>query len=292
MSNFDYYETLSVSADASAEEIKKAYRKLALETHPDRNPGDPAAEERFKRINEAYGVLSDSGKRTQYDQYRRLGYQPGRTQGSGFGYSQDEIFRDFFTGRHAQDIFKEMEKEFARMGMRFDPAFINNLFFGGRNIFFQSFVFGPGRVRVVRYGKPFMREQRAGRPAAESASEAKPATLLQSGISLLGKAGKKAGEYLLKKVFGDQPEHRQAERLAGNVFGPDLTYNLQITRGQAKFGDVVQISLPHFGNGKLISVRIPPGVKTGTRLRLKDMGNLLPGGQLRRGDVYIVLQIV
>ena len=60
MSNFDYYETLSVSADASAEEIKKAYRKLALETHPDRNPGDSGAEERFKRINEAYGVLSDS----------------------------------------------------------------------------------------------------------------------------------------------------------------------------------------------------------------------------------------
>ncbi len=97
MSNFDYYETLSVSPDASAEEIKKAYRKLALETHPDRNPGDVRAEERFKKINEAYGVLSDPGKRAQYDQYRRVGYQPGRTRGSGFGYSQDEIFRDFFT---------------------------------------------------------------------------------------------------------------------------------------------------------------------------------------------------
>ncbi len=288
MSNFDYYETLSVSADASAEEIKKAYRKLALETHPDRNPGDSAAEERFKRINEAYGVLSDSGKRTQYDQYRRLGYQPGRTQGSGFGYSQDEIFRDFFTGGHAQDVFQEMEKEFARMGMRFDPAFINNLFFGGRNIFFQGFVFGPGRIRVVRYGKPFMRPERAGRTAAEPATEdTRPGNLLQSGISLLGKAG----EYLLKKVFGVQPEPRQAERLAGNSFEPDLTYNLQVTQAQAQFGDVVKINLPHLGNGNMISVRIPRGVKTGTRLRLKDMGNLLPGGQLRRGDVYIILQV-
>jgi len=288
MSNFDYYETLSVSANASAEEIKKAYRKLALETHPDRNPGDPEAEERFKRINEAYGVLSDSGKRAQYDQYRRLGYHPGRTHGSGFGYSQDEIFRDFFTGGHARDTFQEMEKEFARMGMRFDPAFINNLFFGGKNVFFQGFVFGPGRVRVVRYGKPFMQQQRDGRPAAEPATEVlRPGKLLQSGFSLLGRAGK----YLLKKVFGVQPEYRQSERLAGKAFELDLTYNLQVTQEQAQLGDVVQINLPHLGNGNLISVRIPRGVKTGTRLRLKEMGNLPPGGQVRRGDVYIILRV-
>ena len=292
MSNFDYYETLSVSADASAEEIKKAYRKLALETHPDRHPGDARAEERFKKINEAYGVLSDPGKRTQYDQYRRVGYQPGRTGRSGFGYSQDEIFRDFFTSGHAQDIFGEMEKEFARMGIRFDPAFINNLFFGGRNIFFQGFVFGPGKVRVVRYGRPFVRPERAGRPTAGPATEAvKPGKLLQSGFSLLGRAGKKVGEYLLKKAFGVQSEHRQVERPAGKAFEPDLTYNLPITQEQAQFGDSVQINLLHYGNGKLISVRIPPGVKTGTRLRLKDMGNLLPGDNMRRGDVYIVLQI-
>ncbi len=292
MSNFDYYETLNVSTVASAEEIKKAYRKLALETHPDRNPGDAGAEERFKKINEAYGVLSDPGKRSQYDQYRRLGYQPGRTGGRGFGYSQDEIFRDFFTSGHAQDIFQEMEKEFARMGIRFDPAFINNLFFGGRNIFFQGFVFGPGRIRVVRYGRPFVRPQRAGRPAAEPAGEAlRPGELRQSGFSLLGRAGKKVGEYLLKMVFGVQPERRQAEVQAGKTFEPDLTYNLPITQGQAQSGDMVQINLPHYGNGKLISVRIPAGVKTGTRLRLKDMGNLLPGNNMSRGDVYLVLRI-
>ncbi len=292
MSNFDYYETLSVSADASAEDIKKAYRKLALETHPDRNPGDVGAEERFKKINEAYGVLSDPGKRSQYDQYRRVGYQPGRTRRSGFGYSQDEIFRDFFTSGHSQDIFQEMEKEFARMGIRFDPSFINNLFFGGRNIFFEGFVFGPGKVRVVRYSRPYVRPQRTARPGAEPAAEdLKPPTLLQSGFSLLERAGKKAGEYLLKKVFGVQPEHRQAERPAGKAFELDLTYNLPITKGQAHRGDVVQINLPHYGNGKLISVRIPPGAKTGTRLRLKNMGDLLPGDSMHRGDVYIVLLV-
>jgi curved DNA-binding protein CbpA len=288
MSHFDYYETLSVSRDASAEEIKKAYRKLALETHPDRNPGDVRAEERFKKINEAYGVLSDPGKRAQYDQYLHVGYQPGRTRGSGFRYSQDEIFRDFFTSGHSQDVFQELEKEFARMGMRFDSAFINNLFFGGSNIFFQGFVFGPGRIRVVRYGRPFAQRPRPARPPADPALEAlKPGKLVQSGSSLLGKAGK----YLLKKVFGVRPGPRRQERSAGNALERELTYNLRITQGQAQFGDTVQINLPHYGNGKLISVRIPPGVKTGTRLRLKDMGNLLPGSRLRRGDVYIVLQV-
>jgi len=292
MSNFDYYETLSVSTDASAEEIKKAYRKLALETHPDRNPGDTGAEERFKKINEAYGVLSDPDKRVQYDQYRRVGYQPGGARRSGFGYSQEEIFRDFFKSEHAQDIFQEMEKEFARMGIRFDPLFINNLFFGGRNIFFQGFVLGQGKVRVVRYGRPSVRPQPTARPEAWPAAEAsKPGKLLLSGFSLLERAGKKAGEYLLKKVFGVQPEHRQAERLTGKAFELDLTYNLSITKGQAQFGDIVQINLPHYRNGKLISVRIPRGAKTGTRLRLKDMGNLLPGNSTHRGDVYIVLLV-
>lgn len=293
MLNFDYYETLSVSEDASAEEIKKAYRRLALETHPDRNPGDIGAEERFKRINEAYGVLSDPGKRTRYDQYRRVGYQPGRVPGGGFGYSQDEIFRDFFTSSHARDIFGEMEKEFARMGMRFDAAFINNLFFGGKNIFFRDFVFGPGRIRVVRYSRPFARRQQDARPEEDPAVEVlKPGlSPLQSGFSLLAKAGKKAGEYLLKKLFGVQPGYRQHEGPAGKALEQDLIYNLRITRRQAQFGDVVQITLPHYGDGKLISMRIPPGVKTGTRLRLKDMGNPLPGSISLRGDVYIVLQV-
>jgi len=101
MLNFDYYETLSVSQDASAEEIKKAYRKLAMETHPDRSPGDARSEKRFIKINEAYCVLSDPGKRSQYDQYRRVGHHSGRFNGTGLGYSQDKIFRDFFTGRQA-----------------------------------------------------------------------------------------------------------------------------------------------------------------------------------------------
>lgn len=285
MPNFDYYEILGISPDSSSEEIKKAYRKLAFETHPDRNPGNALAEERFKKINEAYGVLSDSGKRAQYDQYRTFGSRTGSAGASGFGYSQEEIFRDFF----GRDVFHEMANEFSRMGMRFDPAFIDSMFFGGRSIFVQGFVLGPGRIQIIR--RPAGVPRSNGYPVAKPTPEAwKSSKVLQSGFSMLEKAGRKAGEFILRKIFGGNSEYLKSRRLGGGEpFEPDLTYNLTITSVQARFGDVVQITLPHHGDGKLVSVRIPPGVKTGTRLRLKEMGNLLPGK--RRGDVYIVVKI-
>ena len=73
MSKRDYYEVLGVSKTAPADEIKKAYRKVAMQFHPDRNPGDKAAEEKFKEAAEAYEVLSDADKRAQYDRYGHAG---------------------------------------------------------------------------------------------------------------------------------------------------------------------------------------------------------------------------
>lgn len=96
----DYYEVLGVSKDASADEIKKAYRKLALQYHPDRNPGDKAAEEKFKEAAEAYDVLSDDAKRKRYDQFGFAADQGGFAGGAGF--SVEDIFRNFgdiFGGR-------------------------------------------------------------------------------------------------------------------------------------------------------------------------------------------------
>src|SRR5690606_25688386 len=84
----DFYKTLGVAENASADEIKKAYRKLAKQYHPDANPNDSAAADRFKEISEAYSILSDDEKRKQYDQMRKFGggfggYRPGGTGASG-----------------------------------------------------------------------------------------------------------------------------------------------------------------------------------------------------------------
>src|SRR6478609_3341259 len=92
MSKRDFYEILGVSKSASQDEIKKAYRKVAMQFHPDRNPGDKVAEERFKEAAEAYEVLSDADKRAQYD---RFGHEGMRAQGfSGFS-GVDDIFSHF-----------------------------------------------------------------------------------------------------------------------------------------------------------------------------------------------------
>jgi molecular chaperone DnaJ len=94
MSKRDYYEILGVAKTASADEIKKAYRKVAMQFHPDRNPGDKAAEEKFKEAAEAYEVLSDADKKAQYDRYGHAGVS-GQGRGYGGGMNMEDIFSQF-----------------------------------------------------------------------------------------------------------------------------------------------------------------------------------------------------
>jgi molecular chaperone DnaJ len=95
----DYYEVLGVNRDASEEDIKKAYRKLAMKWHPDRNPDNPKAEEHFKEAKEAYEVLTDPRKRPAYDQYGHAGVDPSAAAGAGAGFGQGgfgDVFSDLF----------------------------------------------------------------------------------------------------------------------------------------------------------------------------------------------------
>ena len=115
MSKRDYYETLEVSRDASAPELKKAFKKKAMKYHPDRNPDNPEAAEKFKEAAEAYDVLSDSQKKSAYDQYGHEAFNSGQNGvgfGGGFG-SFSDICEDFFgddilrqNAHHTFDVFE------------------------------------------------------------------------------------------------------------------------------------------------------------------------------------------
>jgi curved DNA-binding protein len=130
----DYYRILGIPTNASDGEIKKAYRKLAMQYHPDRNPGkEQWANEKFKEINEAYGVLGDPQKRKQYDQFGTVGN-----------------IGDVFSSPFTTTTFQEMMKDFGGAGLRFD--FLDDIFGDflkgrGSSFSFRSFGDRPGRVR-------------------------------------------------------------------------------------------------------------------------------------------------
>ena len=135
MADQDYYEVLGVSRTATADEIKKAYRRLAMKYHPDRNQGDKQAEEKFKQIGEAYAVLSDDQKRAAYDRYGKAGVDPsaaggfggrggfggfGNMGGADFSEAFGDIFSDLFGGGRAQGRQSAGPQAYRGNDMRFD----------------------------------------------------------------------------------------------------------------------------------------------------------------------------
>jgi len=272
----DYYEILGLKKGASAEEIKKAYRKLAIRYHPDKNPGDKKAEDRFKEINEAYAVLSDPQKKTQYDQFGSAGFHQR--------YSQEDIFRNFNTG----DIFREF-------GLGSDDIFSRIFGMGGGGgggfrhgggmsrkgsdfelelaiSFMEAFSGAEKRVAFTREGR------------SEDVSVKIPAgvdngaRLRLAGKGGAGIGGGPAGDlYLNIAVRPDQHFSRE---------GDDLITPQQIRFSLACLGGALDVSTLD-GTKR---IKVPAGIQAGTKVRLKGLG--FPHmGSSGRGDLYVLVQV-
>ena len=233
MAKRDYYDILGVPKTATADEIKRAHRKLALKHHPDRNKDNKAAEERFKEIQEAYDVLSDETKRANYDQFGHAGVGAGGPRGGGpNGGDPAEAFR------RAQGGGRTTWRPSPGVSVEdFDPSQFNA---GGDfgDIFDQLFGARGGGAASGGFGRGGTR----GRVRAEP----------QRGQDV---------------EHGVQLSFEQAAR--------GTTLPLQITRGP--------------GQNETIEVKIPPGVKDGSRIRIKGRGEQTGG---EPGDLFIITHVL
>jgi curved DNA-binding protein len=271
----DYYATLGVPRQAAEDEIRKAYRRLALEWHPDRRPGDPRAADRFKDISEAYAVLANPAKRREYDDASR----PGAT--GTFHHSQDDLLRDLFTDPRASSIFDELAREFARLGLRVDGRTFQHTLFGGRAVVVGGvFVISPLTVLP-----PLLRIARAALGGARKAAaplegqEAPPLPTRSRG--LLG-ALARVGRSLFARPSGT------ASIPAGSA-PEDVSLPLRLTRREAELGASRPVRIDWTRGPEEVRVRIPAGIRPGTRLRLRGKGRSRADGS--RGDAYLVVEI-
>jgi len=275
----NYYKILKVSQQASTEEIKKAYRQLALQFHPDRNPGDKAAEERFKEISEAYGVLVDPEKRKHYDFISQSPFEAGKRP--DFSYTQEEIFRDIFNNPMASEVFSELGREFSRMGLRFDERFFDRLFFGGQGFFF---IFGgPGGFQFRSSGP--MRD--SSKDAAEIFSPLLENIILPRGATVKGRVAswlfRKGIGFFLKRLFPGAPSSCSAQ--SDNL---DVTYTFPLSHEEISSATTKEVSFQRNGKVERLSVKIPAGSREGTKLRLRGMGKTQGG---RIGDLYLKIHL-
>lgn len=265
----DYYAILGIEPNATDEEIKKAYRRLAFQWHPDRNPRKADAGERFKEISEAYAVLIDQAKRRQYDYARQAG-KPGE-----FSYSQQDIFRDLFSNAAASSIFEELAREFERMGMRVDRRYFQQTLFGGQTVVTGGiFVISPltPLVGALRLARAALRGTRA-------AGATEPSQSPKGG--LLAKVGRRLGQWLLGAAGGQK---------APRALPPeDLTMPLPLTPAEAQQGGPKRVCIKGISGPEELLVTIPPGVRDGIRLRLRGKGLVRPDGS--RGDAYLIIEV-
>jgi DnaJ-class molecular chaperone len=306
MAQRDYYEVLGVSRNASEQDIKRAYRKLAKQYHPDRNPGDPKATEKFKEVQQAYEVLSDKTKRAQYDQFGFVGAGAG-PGGAGGSWRPGPGGAHVYTWSSDGDIpIEDIEDLFGafRAGGERDIG-------GGGGIFDQ--IFGrrrPGqRARATRID-PENEVQDLEHHLQLTFDQAVHGATLELDINRNGAMG--SSEKLKVRI---PPGIREGQRIrlrgkgrpapdgsaAGDLYivchvqphpyfarqDNDLYLDVPLTIAEATLGAKVEI--PTMDGPTRITV--PPGTASGTKLRLRGKGVVDPKTGVR-GDLYAVVRIV
>ena len=268
MAKKDYYEVLGVDKSASADEIKKAYRKLAIQYHPDKNPGNKEAEEKFKEAAEAYSVLSDADKKARYDQFGHAGVEgAGPDFSGGFG-NLNDILNDLFGGAFGGGFggFGGFGGGFggARGGQRQQRVY------RGRDI----------RVRV----KLTLEEIAKGVEKEISIEKSVPCT--ECG----GKGAKNSSDI---KTCSACNGTGQVQRVTNSIFGQTVTYSTcQQCGGEGKV--VTNPCRSCGGTGlvrkrETIKVKIPAGVEAGMQLTIQGEGHAAKNNGIN-GDLLVVIE--
>jgi DnaJ-class molecular chaperone len=270
----DYYETLGVKRDATEEEIKKAYRKLARQYHPDRNPGDKQAEAKFKDVQNAYDVLSDKTKRAQYDRFGTAGPGAGftGTRGGpgGFSFNFGESGPGGYQNINPDDL-AEILQGFGGMGGLGD--ILGRRGRGGRRTRTP-----PAEEVEAEVSIPFLTAA-AGGPVGLHVGDRELEVKIPAGIEdgqVLRLQGQAPGGGNLRLKVRVQP-HPYFRRE-----GNDIILEAPLTLSEAVLG--TKIDVPTL-DGTRLTVKVPPGTSSGSRLRLRGRG-------VKGGDQYIEIKIV
>ena len=275
----DYYKILGVAENSTDTEIKKSYRKLALEHHPDHNKNAPNSEEKFKQITEAYGVLIDPLKRKEYDQFR-ADHLAGRTnEYSQFRYTQQDIFEEMLRKGFGKDVFEELNREFSKSGFRSGNSFFQTTLMGGAL---------GGIVRVLGM---------IPGPIGRVGQGLRIAHMVGTSLFALKKMhdAKSAGN------LKDQPDFKKPDILASvkGVFNKTtnspstldpLDFNLSMTipPKDALAGTNKKISYEIDGNPEQLMIRIPEKFPNGGKLRIKGKGHTK---NKKRGDLILQVKV-
>jgi curved DNA-binding protein len=289
----DYYKILGVDKKASTEEIKKAYRKLALKYHPDRNPNNKAAEEKFKKISEAYAVLSDAEKRQQYDNFGSDTFRQRYTQEDIFrGFDLNEILRDIGFGNlgGGTRIFTSGGRRRSFSQEEADPF---HSFFGSAGQQFQSM---PQKGQDIQYNLSISLEESVF--GAEKKLALRKENNEVDEINIKVPAGINAGKKLRLAGKGNPgfnggtpgDLYLNINILSHPVFnrdGNDLYIEKSINFTQAALGATIEVPTI---DGSRKRIKIAPGTQNNTKVRMKGYG--VPGlKESAKGDQFVKISI-